>query len=144
MRNLRAYIVELLLRKKMRIMCFVVDMKIRKRVSVVVQTLAHEPQVLQQGLLSLNVVLGSMAAFHRFMEPPGGSVLLHELADGQDKAADPTLQAQATPLLHKLTAVHAFVSMFTHVCKASQVSNVTRRAVCSDPVEIRVCRVVIT
>ena len=84
------------------------------------QTLAHEPQVLQQGLLSLNAVLEEMTVFQRFMDPPGGSLLLRELADAQGTCADPTLHASATPLLHRLSAVHSFVCMFTHVCKASQ------------------------
>ncbi len=44
-----------------------------------VLTLAHEPQVLKQGLLHLNEVLKSLEPLHKPLEAPGGSVLLREL-----------------------------------------------------------------
>ena len=47
------------------------------------QTLAHEPEVLQQGLVSLNRVLSSLDGFTQFLPAPGSSVLLHELAQAQ-------------------------------------------------------------
>ena len=43
--------------------------------------LAHEPQVLKQGLLCLNDVLKSLEPLHKPLEPPGGSVLLRELVN---------------------------------------------------------------
>lgn len=43
--------------------------------------LAHEPQVLKQGLLCLNDVLKNLEPLHNPLEPPGGSVLLRELVN---------------------------------------------------------------
>jgi len=48
-------------------------------VSKSILTLAHEPQVLKQGLLHLNEVLKSLEPLHKPLDPPGGSVLLREL-----------------------------------------------------------------
>ena len=97
-------------------------MHLRSRVPCCVfQTLSHEPQILQQGLLSLNAVLDSLEPLHRFVDPPGGSVLLQELANAPTGPPDPITSAQATPLLHGLTSAHAYVAMFTHVCKVGQV-----------------------
>merc|ERR1712012_1250306 len=41
--------------------------------------LAHEPQVLEQGLVHLDEVLRRPEPLHKPMEEPGGSILLHEL-----------------------------------------------------------------
>ena len=44
-----------------------------------VRNLAHEPQVLEQGLVHLDGVLRRTQPLHKPMEEPGGSVILHEL-----------------------------------------------------------------
>lgn len=82
--------------------------------------MAHEPQVLKQGLLHLNEVLQSLEPLHRHLEPPGGSVLLRELANAMG-VPDATSNPQATPLLHKMAAAHAYIMMFVHVCRTGQV-----------------------
>ncbi|KAK6177350.1 hypothetical protein SNE40_015469 [Patella caerulea] len=82
-------------------------------------TLSREPQVLRQGLLQLNEVLTSLEPLHKHLESPGGSVLLRELA-GVSCSVDPTLSPQATPLLHALSAAHAYIMMFVHVCRLGQ------------------------
>lgn len=82
-------------------------------------TLSHEPKVLQEGLLQLDAVLSALEALHRPIEAPGGSVLLRELA-GAGSVPDATLSAQATPLLHALTAAHAYIMMFVHTCRVGQ------------------------
>ncbi|XP_059588545.1 E3 ubiquitin-protein ligase HUWE1 isoform X3 [Alligator mississippiensis] len=82
-------------------------------------TLSHEPKVLQEGLLQLDTVLSALEPLHRPIEAPGGSVLLRELA-GAGHVADATLSAQATPLLHALTAAHAYIMMFVHTCRVGQ------------------------
>ncbi|XP_056366849.1 E3 ubiquitin-protein ligase HUWE1 [Oenanthe melanoleuca] len=82
-------------------------------------TLSHEPKVLQEGLVQLEAVLSALEPLHRPIEAPGGSVLLRELA-GAGAVADATLSAQATPLLHALTAAHAFIMMFVHTCRVGQ------------------------
>lgn len=87
---------------------------------VTLQTLSREPQVLRQGLLHLNEVLQELEPLHKPLEAPGGSVLLRELA-GASQLADPTLSPQSTPLLHALSATHAYIMMFVHVCRMGQV-----------------------
>lgn len=47
-------------------------------------------------------------------------MLLRELACAGN-VADATLSAQATPLLHALTAAHAYIMMFVHTCRVGQV-----------------------
>uniref|UniRef100_A0ACB8ENN4 E3 ubiquitin-protein ligase huwe1 n=1 Tax=Sphaerodactylus townsendi TaxID=933632 RepID=A0ACB8ENN4_9SAUR len=83
------------------------------------ETLSHEPKVLQEGLLQLDSILSSLEPLHRPIEAPGGSVLLRELACAGN-VADATLSAQATPLLHALTAAHAYIMMFVHTCRVGQ------------------------
>lgn len=87
---------------------------------ILFQTLSHEPKVLQEGLLQLDSILSSLEPLHRPIESPGGSVLLRELACAGN-VADATLSAQATPLLHALTAAHAYIMMFVHTCRVGQV-----------------------
>ncbi|XP_074873486.1 E3 ubiquitin-protein ligase HUWE1 isoform X2 [Carettochelys insculpta] len=82
-------------------------------------TLSHEPKVLQEGLLQLDSILTSLEPLHRPIEAPGGSVLLRELACAGN-VTDATLSAQATPLLHALTAAHAYIMMFVHTCRVGQ------------------------
>ncbi|XP_078001474.1 E3 ubiquitin-protein ligase HUWE1-like [Glandiceps talaboti] len=79
-------------------------------------TLAHEPQVLKQGLLHLNEVLQSLQPLHQPVDLPGGSVLLRELANSPSVVEAP-LSASATPLLHSMAAAHAYIMMFVHVCR---------------------------
>ncbi|RXM92580.1 E3 ubiquitin-protein ligase HUWE1 [Acipenser ruthenus] len=82
-------------------------------------TLSHEPKVLQESLLQLDGILSSLELLHRPIDSPGGSVLLRELASAGN-VTDATLSAQATPLLHSLTAAHAYIMMFVHTCRVGQ------------------------
>ncbi|XP_068610279.1 E3 ubiquitin-protein ligase HUWE1 [Brachionichthys hirsutus] len=82
-------------------------------------TLSHEPKVLQEGLCQLDSILASLEPLHRPIEVPGGSVLLRELANA-GHVTDATLSARATPLLHALTAAHAYILMFVHTCRVGQ------------------------
>uniref|UniRef100_A0A674AEY3 E3 ubiquitin-protein ligase HUWE1 n=1 Tax=Salmo trutta TaxID=8032 RepID=A0A674AEY3_SALTR len=82
-------------------------------------TLSHEPKVLQEGLCQLDSILSALEPLHRPIEVPGGSVLLRELATA-GHVADATLSARATPLLHALTAAHAYILMFVHTCRVGQ------------------------
>ncbi|XP_069785223.1 E3 ubiquitin-protein ligase HUWE1 isoform X3 [Narcine bancroftii] len=82
-------------------------------------TLSHELKVLQEGLVQLDTILSSLEPLHRPIDAPGGSVLLRELANAGN-VADATLSAQATPLLHALTAAHAYIMMFVHTCRVGQ------------------------
>lgn len=85
------------------------------------QTLSHEPKVLQEGLCQLDSILTNLEPLHRPIEMPGGSVLLRELANA-GHVTDATLSARATPLLHALTAAHAYILMFVHTCRVGQVN----------------------
>ena len=89
-------------------------------VSKSILNLAHEPQVLKQGLLHLNDVLKSLEPLHKPLEPPGGSVLLHELVSANGIIGDATSNPQATPLLHHMSAAHAYIHMFITVCRTGQ------------------------
>ena len=76
---------------------------------------------MKQGLLQLNEVLLKLEPLHRPMPEPGGSVLLQELAAASSQP-DATLSPTATPLLHALSAAHAYITMFVHVCRMGQVN----------------------
>ena len=79
--------------------------------------------MLKQGLLHLMEVLQTLEPLHKPLEPPGGSVLLRELASVAN-IQDATFSPQATPLLHALSAAHAYIMMFVHVCNMGQVSTI--------------------
>lgn len=68
----------------------------------------------------MHEVLQRLEPLHNPLEPPGGSVLLHELANCAH-IPDATLSPTATPLLHALAAAHAYIMMFVHVCRMGQV-----------------------
>lgn len=90
-------------------------------VSKSILTLAHEPQVLKQGLLHLNEVLKSLEPLHTPLPAPGGSVLLRELVSSSPLSGiEATSNPQATPLLHSMSAAHAYIQMFVHVCRTGQ------------------------
>ncbi|WAR27034.1 HUWE1-like protein [Mya arenaria] len=82
-------------------------------------TLLRDPKVLEEGLKKLNTVLESLEPLHQPLDPPGGSVLLRELAIVAH-IPDATLSPSATPLLHALSSAHAYITMFVHVCKMGQ------------------------
>ena len=64
-----------------------------------VLNLAHEPQVLEQGLVHLDEVLRRPEPLHKPMEEPGGSVLLHELVGNlpdRQYAIEPSMNCKAS------------------------------------------------
>lgn len=85
------------------------------------QNLAHDQHVLTQGLTQLSEVLSSLRPLYTSRSMSGlCSVLLQELVRA------PSLEnafstPSATPLLHAMTAAHAYVAMFVNVCRTSQV-----------------------
>jgi len=87
----------------------------------VFQNLAHEPQVLKEGLHQLSNVLERLQPLHKPVKAPGSSVLLHELASAPNLDTAFT-SVTATPLLHAIGAAHGYVVMFVHVCRTGQVS----------------------
>ena len=81
--------------------------------------LAHEPQVLKQGLLHLNDVLKLLEPLHTAVPAPGGSVLLRELVTAPN-ISEATSSPSSTPLLHHMAAANAYIQMFVHVCRTGQ------------------------
>ena len=65
-----------------------------------------------------------MEKLYEPLPPPGGSVLLTELAgtvsDSMSVAAAISNPA-ATPLLHSLASVQSYLKVFVHMCKFGQV-----------------------
>ena len=93
------------------------------QVSKSILTLAHERQVLNEGLSHLTDVLNKLEPLHRSLDPPGGSVLLEELLEATTKSpagCDPLSSASLTPLLHAMSAAHSLIVMFVHVCRTGQ------------------------
>ena len=81
--------------------------------------LAHEPQVLTQGLKALGGVLKQLEPLHTAVAAPGGSVLLRELVSAPN-IAEATASPSSTPLLHHMAAANAYIQMFVHVCRTGQ------------------------
>lgn len=76
------------------------------------------------GLDALNKVLEKLGELHRPLDPPGGSVLLEELVNASNPLngsnTDPFQSSALTPLLHSMSAAHAYILMFVHVCRTGQ------------------------
>lgn len=97
----------------------------RDLIAELFQTLAHERDVLKEGLKHLIDVLSRLDPLHKSLPPPGGSVLLEELVEAtaktaQNPAIDPLQSAALTPLLHAMSAAHAYIILFVHVCRTGQ------------------------
>lgn len=87
------------------------------------KTLAHEREVLKEALRHLTDVLVSLEPLQKPLEAPGGSVLLDELLNATVKTqagVDPFQSSTLTPLLHSMSAAHAYIIMFVHVCRTGQ------------------------
>ena len=85
--------------------------------------MAQEREVLKEGLRHLTDVLASLEPLQKPLDPPGGSVLLEELVSATTKAqagVDPFQSSVLTPLLHSMSAAHAYIIMFVHVCRTGQ------------------------
>lgn len=86
------------------------------------QNLAHEPQVMKEGLTQLQQVLEQLKPLYskKKKHKHTTSILLHELAQSPSLETAFTTPS-ATPLLHAMSAAHGFVVMFVHVCRTGQV-----------------------
>lgn len=83
--------------------------------------LAREPKVVQEALKSLEKVLEELQVLHKPLNTPGGSVLLEEFVQvaARHSTTDPSQLANLTPLLHSMSAAHAYVVMFIYICRTS-------------------------
>ena len=64
-------------------------------------------------------MLNTLQQLHKPLDPPGGSVLLRELASSSNPTEAIT-SPNTTPLLHAMAAAHAYIMMFVHVCRTGQ------------------------
>lgn len=88
-------------------------------ISNVIQSLAHEPQVLKVSLEQLATVVDQLEPLQSHWEQSQGSVLLRELANCKN-IESAFSNANETPLLHAMSAVHGYVVMLVHVCRTGQ------------------------
>lgn len=78
---------------------------------------------MKEALRHLTDVLVTLEPLQKPLDPPGGSVLLEELVNATAKApsgTDPFQSSVLTPLLHSMSAAHAYIIMFVHVCRTGQ------------------------
>lgn len=81
--------------------------------------------MISEGLKQLSEVLTGVSKLYEPLPPPGGSVLLSELVSAVGETGtipEAVSNPKATPLLHNLSAVQAFVKVFVHMCRFGQVS----------------------
>lgn len=76
---------------------------------------------MKQGLTNLHAVLESLEPLHQAPTVSCSTVLLSELASvAPNTISEATANAHTTPLLHAMSAAHAFIMMFVHVCRTGQ------------------------
>jgi len=68
----------------------------------------------------LDGVLSALDVLSNKLDGPGSSILLNELARARNPMDTFSSQAE-TYILHSMTACHAYVMMFIHVCRTGQV-----------------------
>ena len=83
------------------------------------QVLAQDNKVFKEGLTQLNHLLDQLSPLYQ-ASCMKGSVLLHELASNEQPGQAMHKKSQ-TPLLHAMSAAHAYINMFVHICRGSQV-----------------------
>lgn len=83
--------------------------------------LARDPKVVQEALKSLDEVLEELQVLHKPLSYPGGSVLLEEYGQvaSNTNISDPGVLSNLTPLLHSMSAAHAYVVMFSCINRSN-------------------------
>lgn len=92
-------------------------------VCTILLKLTRQPEVIKEGLKHLESALQTVSKLYEPL-PNGGSVLLFELASAVSDTVSVTEAVnnpEATPLLHKLSTVQAYVKVFVHMCRFGQV-----------------------
>ncbi len=82
--------------------------------------LAQDSVVFKEALGQLDLLLDQLTPLCSSSENRG-SVLLRELA-ANDQPGQAMHQQSQTPLLHAMSATHAYINMFVHICRGSQVT----------------------
>lgn len=84
--------------------------------------LARDPKVVQEALKSIDEVLDDLTkVFERRLPSPSDSVLLEEyvkVANGTN-ISDPNVLSNLTPILHSMSAAHAYVVMFSCINRSN-------------------------
>lgn len=83
--------------------------------------LARDPKVVQEALKSLDDVLDELQILHKTPSTPGNSILLEEyghLASGFNQN-DPSSLSSLAPLLHSMSAAHAYIVMFSCINRSN-------------------------
>lgn len=79
--------------------------------------------MLEEGFKQLEQSLSTISKLYEPLDLPGGSVLLSELAKAVSDSVSITDAigcATATPLLHALSSVQAYIKVFVHMCRFGQ------------------------
>lgn len=69
----------------------------------------------------MDVVLKEIKAFTKPVAEPGGSAMLNEWARSAPNIDDALRDPSKTPLIHRLSCIHSYVSMMCQICKLNQV-----------------------
>lgn len=83
--------------------------------------LARDPKVVQEALRCLDEVMKELEVLHKPLSSPGGSVLLEEYGQiaSNTNISDPSVLSNLTPLLHSMSAAHAYVLMFSCITRSN-------------------------
>lgn len=83
--------------------------------------LARDPKVVREALKSLDEVLEELQVLHKPLSSRGGSVLLEEYGQiaNNTNISDPNVLSNLTPLLHSMSAVHAYIVMFSCINRSN-------------------------
>lgn len=83
--------------------------------------LARDPKVVQEALRCLDEVLEELQVLHKPLSSRGGSVLLEEYGHvaSNTNISDPNVLSNLTPLLHSMSAAHAYVVMFSCINRSN-------------------------
>lgn len=83
--------------------------------------LARDPRVVQEALRSLDEVLDALQVLHKPLASAGGSVLLEEYGQvaSNTNISDPNILSNLTPILHSMSAAHAYVVMFSCINRSN-------------------------
>ena len=82
--------------------------------------LAQENKVFKEGLIQLNNLVDTLDSLY-VAKNTNSSVLLCELA-ATDNPLEALYDSMQTPLVHAMSAIHAYVNVFVFICRGAQVS----------------------
>ena len=83
------------------------------------QMLSQESKVFVEGLNQLNNLMDQLDQLYSGVST-SGSVLLHELAV-TDNPLEALYDSTQTPIVHAMSAVHAYINVFVYLSRGAQV-----------------------